>query len=116
MQNLTGTPQAATSAPKSHSADRVIRNPRVIPTLTVDELFAADIELTNRASRRVRSGIQAALTGQPVEADPICMCGCPQSVHACKTHRGICYTCYGASDHGMRPYCNRYRRPRKGQH
>lgn len=39
-----------------HPADRVIRNPRIIPTLTADELFAADVELTNRAARLGRRG------------------------------------------------------------
>ena len=39
-----------------HPADRVIRNPRVIPQLTADELFAADVELTNRATQLGRRG------------------------------------------------------------
>lgn len=41
-----------------------------------------------------------------------CACGHEKWEHACKTHRGLCFTCYGSSEHGMKDYCQRFRRAR----
>ena len=41
--------------------------------------------------------------------DSLCACGHPQSAHAGRTHLGVCATCHGASGHGQRAYCKRYR-------
>lgn len=43
----------------------------------------------------------------------VCVCGHARERHACRTHRGVCYVCYGVSDHGVKPYCSRFRRPKR---
>lgn len=47
--------------------------------------------------------------------ESVCDCGHPQSVHAGRTHLGVCATCHGASDLGQRPFCKRYRLMKKYQ-
>lgn len=46
-------------------------------------------------------------------AKSMCACGHPKSEHACATHQGMCFECYEASEHGQKPYCNRYRKPKQ---
>ena len=41
----------------------------------------------------------------------LCACGCPREAHSGHSHRGVCQTCYGKSDHGSRYYCPRFRDP-----
>lgn len=41
---------------RNHPADRVILNPRAIVTMTTDDLFAADIELADRATMLGKRG------------------------------------------------------------
>lgn len=41
--------------------------------------------------------------------EPVCLCGHPQSAHACPTGHGVCATCYAKSDHSLRPSCSRFR-------
>jgi hypothetical protein len=40
----------------NHPADRAILNPRAIATMTIDDLFAADIELADRAAMLGKRG------------------------------------------------------------
>lgn len=40
----------------AHPADRVTRDPKLVATLTADELFAADIEMARRAMLLGKAG------------------------------------------------------------
>ena len=44
--------------------------------------------------------------------NPVCVCGHEKSEHAGKTCRGVCFVCYGNSDHGREWYCSRFRLPK----
>lgn len=49
------------------------------------------------------------LSTDQVPVRPVCLCGHPQDDHAGQSHRGICFPCYGASDHAPGSYCPRLR-------
>ena len=50
----------------------------------------------------------AGIGTRPSTQSQMCACGHSRGEHS--RERGICSVCYGASEHGAKPYCSRFRK------
>lgn len=79
------------------------------PELSVERAW----EVLHKIHKDVGEKLEREQSGRTAQELDACVCGHGRSVH--RDGRGLCFQCYDASDHGLLPYCQRFRWSREAQ-